>query len=46
MFISISPLLGGLVSLLGETPIVVFLSGLTMIISFIVIMYYTIKSYR
>ena len=44
MYTAISPFLCGVVSLLGETPIVIFLSGITLIGSFIVIMYYSIKS--
>lgn len=44
MQISISPLLCGIVSLFGDGPIVIFLSGLTLIGSFIVIMYYSIKN--
>ena len=44
MQVSISPLLCGIVSLFGEGPIIVFLSGLTLIGSFIVIMYYSIKN--
>ena len=44
MYSALSPFLCGLVSLFGDTPIVVFLSGIVLIGSFIVIMYYSIKN--
>lgn len=44
MYTAISPFLCGLVTLLGESPVVVFLSGIVLIGSFIVIMHYSIKN--
>ena len=44
MQVSISPLLCGIVSLFGESPVIIFLSGITLIVSFIIIMYYSVKN--
>ena len=46
MTISIAPILSGLVSLLGDSGIIVLLSGLTLILSFIVGIIISIKVYK
>ncbi|MDO4996864.1 MAG: hypothetical protein Q4E69_06760 [Bacilli bacterium] len=44
MYSALSPFLCGLVALLGESPVIIFLSGITLIVSFIIIMYYSVKN--
>lgn len=44
MYTALSPFLCGIVSVLGDNPFIIFLSAITLIVSFIVIMYYSIKN--